>query len=333
MDRNGSETIKVVSAPVGLKWVANRLVFFCAVTGPDLLFAMVMTLIFLFTLWSVGGQVRFIQASLGLPVGIMLFLLIYRSVLKKFRSDYNPQRALILRDWLPFLLVTFIYENLHDLSKHFYGVDIAGTLMKWDIAIFGVEPTLWAQKLYSPLFTDYMAFAYALYFIFPLVIMFFLSQEERHFEFRKIGLTLTFTFIMGFIGYVVWPTSPPRYFITDMFTNPVTLHGPILYDRLQAAWDGLSVIPCGAFPSLHVGISSVALIYAWKFRNFSKLYKVIWWVYLPLVISLWFSTIYLRHHWVIDIFAGWAVAYTGYFLSEHVLSGWRRLRTKYGLSS
>jgi membrane-associated phospholipid phosphatase len=332
MEKQETQAIRSLSAEGTLKWLVNRVLLFAAVTGPDLLLALGMTALLLITVISVGGNIRFFQASLGFPVGIMLTLIIYRAILKRTRKDYNPHIALILRDWLPFLLITFIYENLHDLSKHFYGKDLAGLLMNWDIVIFGVEPTLWAQKFYSPLLTDYMAFAYALYFVFPLVIMFFLSQKEKHFEFREMALALTFSFIMGFIGYVIWPTSPPRYFITEMFTNPVVLHGPILFDRLQAAWDGLSVIPCGAFPSLHVGISTVALLYAWKFRNFSKLYKWIYWIYIPLVGSLWISTVYLRHHWVIDIFAGWAVALISFFLSEYVLKLWRTVRIRYGLS-
>lgn len=334
MGNNGSqEVIREPGVASALRAMLNKIVFFFALTGPDLLLATGMTVLLIITVLSVGGHIRFFQASLGLPIGIMLAVILYRAILKAINKEYQPNFALILRDWIPFLLVTFIYENLHDLSKHFYGRDIAGLLMRWDISIFGVEPTLWAQNIYSPFLTDVMAFSYALYFLFPLIIMLFLSQQERHFEFRKVALALTFAFVFGFIGYVVWPTSPPRYFITAMFTSPVTLHGPLLYDRLQAAWDGLSVIPCGAFPSLHVGISSVALLYAWKYRNISRLYKTIWYIYIPLVTSLWFSTIYLRHHWVIDIFAGWLVALTGVFLSEYLVGFWRRFRVKTGLSS
>lgn len=318
---------------VAPRWTLSKALHFFAIMGPDLLLAAGMTLLLIITVIAVGGHVRFIQASVGFPVGIMLALIVYRCALKRIKEDYNPRISIILRDWLPFLLITFIYENLHDLSQHFYLSDIAGIMMKWDIALFGVEPTLWMQGFYSPLLTDYMAFAYALYFVFPLIIMFFLSQHERHFEFREMALALTFAFIMGFIGYVIWPCSPPRYFITAMFTDPAVLHGPLLFDRLQAAWDNLSVIPCGAFPSLHVGISSVALFYAWKFRGFSTLYKSIWYLYIPLVVSLWISTVYLRHHWVIDIFAGWAVAVAGIVISEYMLRFWRALRTQYGLSA
>lgn len=294
--------------------------------GPDLFLTLVMSLVLVIALIASGGTVRLFQATLGYPLGIVLALILYRSVAHKLRPRVKPHVGHILRDWMPFILVTFIYENLHDLSKHFMNTDIAGTLMNWDIAIFGIEPTLWAQKIYSPLLTDLMAFSYALYFILPLVIMLILSNRDDRKELRAVTLTLTFAFLLGFLGYVFLPCSPPRYFITDLFTDPVKLHGPWIFDALQAQWDNLSVVPCGAFPSLHVGISTVALIFAWKYRKVSTTFRVIWWLYIPFVTSLWFSTVYLRHHWVIDIFAGWAVAVASYFAANYILGHWRRWR-------
>ena len=92
-----------------------------------------------------------------------------------------------------------------------------------------------------------------------------------------------------------------------------------------------AVISGGAFPSLHVGLSAVALIYAYKYRNVNRAFRIIWYAYVPLVLSLWFSTIYLRHHWVIDIFAGWAVAAAGYVGAAGLMRIWARLRERYGL--
>jgi len=313
------------------RWLFKRILAFIALAGPDLMLAVVMTLVLLVTIIFAGGHIRFFQASLGLPVGITLTLIIYHSILARFRPEERKLPHHILRDWLPFLLVTFIYENLHDLSKLFYKHDFAGVFYHWDIAIFGVEPTIWAQKIYSPILTDIMAFCYALYFVFPLVLMFFLSHEDRRSEFREMALAVTFTFLMGFIGYVAWPTSPPRYFITELYTNPHVLHGPYIFDRLQSAWDSLSVVPCGAFPSLHVGISAVALFFAWKFRSINRIFGTIWLIYIPLVLGLWFSTVYLRHHWVIDIFAGLFVAGVAYALSEYVLKAWHGFRARYDI--
>ena len=128
---------KSIASPIG--WFFHKILFFFAITGPDLLLAGGMTILLVSTVWAVGGHVRFLQASLGFPIGIMLALILYRTFLKGRNPNYQPRIALILRDWLPFLLITFIYENLHDLSKFFYAHDIAGALMNWDIAIFVIR--------------------------------------------------------------------------------------------------------------------------------------------------------------------------------------------------
>ncbi len=313
--------------------VFRRLIRYFVSLGPDLLLTIVMSMILAATVIMVGGHVRFFQASVGVPISIMVGLLIYRSILSRINPNFETNAGHILRDWLPFLLVTFIYENLHDLSGYFAAAgDIAGSLYKWDIAIFGVEPTLWAQKIFSPLLTDIMSISYAQWFIQPLILMLLLSNSDRRNQFRRMSLALTFSFLIGFAGYVIFPASPPRYFITELFTSPHRLYGLFLFDKLQGNWDSLSVVSCGAFPSLHVGLSSLALYYAWRYRKLSKIHNVIWWLYIPLVTSLWFSTVYLRHHWVVDIFAGWAVAALGIILSENILGYWQLLKKRYNLS-
>lgn len=308
----------------------ERILFLIALMGVDLIALIAMTAMLVITVIAMGRPIRLIQASVGLPLGIMAGLLLIKLIQRP--REFASIAPTVLRDWLPFLFIDFIYENLHDVAGHIMNFDIAGFLYEWDIVIFGVEPTVWAQKIHHPLLTDYMAFAYALYFVFPLVIMFFLSLQGHRRAFRHIAMALTFTFMLGFVGYILFPASPPRYFITELFVNPVHLHGPLFYDRLQSMWDGLSVVSGGAFPSLHVGISTVALIYAWRYRHFSRLYRIIWYLYVPLVLSLWVSTVYLRHHWMIDIFAGWAVAYIGYRLADLSLRHWNRLRRHYAFS-
>jgi membrane-associated phospholipid phosphatase len=324
--RSDRAVVTAPALPLGQR-IRDRLLFLVALMGVDLIALIGMTATLVITVMAMGRPIRIFQASVGLPLGIMAGLLVMKYIQRP--RDFSTNGLIVLRDWVPFLFIDFIYENLHDVAGHVMHFDIAGFLYEWDVAIFGVEPTLWAQKFYSPLLTDVMAFSYALYFVFPLVIMFFLSLEGHRRAFRHIAMALTFTFILGFLGYVLFPASPPRYFITELFTHPVQLHGPLLYDRLQGMWDGFSVIGGGAFPSLHVGISTVALIYAWQYRYFSKLYRWIWYLYIPLVISLWVSTVYLRHHWMIDIFAGWAVAYIGYRLADVSLKHWNRLRRRY----
>src|SRR4029077_18302191 len=64
------------------------------------------------------------------------------------------------------------------------------------------------------------------------------------------------------------------------------------------------------FPSLHVAISFVVWLYA--YRNSKKLF----WILSPLMLSLWFSTLYLRYHYLIDVVAGLILAPLSYWLAN-----------------
>ncbi len=304
--------------------------------GIDFWFVGLMALCLSIVLWGNGASLNLAQNSVLYPIGMMVVLLVTRTGLWIYQHKKGTQEKLslkaiffqTLRDWTPFILIDFIYENLHDLSKIFHTHDVAGTLVKWDIALFGVEPTLYAQKFFHPLLTDTMAFVYALYILFPLIIMYFLSYRNRRLELQEIILALSFTFLLGFLGYLFFPCSPPRYFLENDFTSPHRLYGLFLYNTLQGKWDSLSVIRSGAFPSLHVGISTVALIYATRFRKWSRFDNILFWIFLVLIVSLWFSTIYLRHHWFIDIAAGWMIAYFSSRLSPLLIKGWEKLKNR-----
>lgn len=309
--------------------IKEGLLYFVAAMGIDLIFVILMTALLIAAVVILDGHIRVFQASVGLPLGIMAGLIIIKYIQDPRKAHTNI--PIILRDWVPFLFIAFIYENLHDVAGRITQYDVASYMYHWDKMIFGVQPTVWMQNIFSPWLTDVMSISYALYFAFPLLIMFFLSLSGRRRAFRRMVLCLTFVFIIGFLCYVFFPCSPPRYFMPDAYTHPHRLSGIFLYNQLQGMWDGFSVIGGGAFPSLHVGISSVALIYAYRFRNMTRLNTVIWYLYIPLVTSLWVSTVYLRHHWFIDILAGWVVAFLSYFLAERSLKMWNKLRMQFSL--
>lgn len=309
--------------------VKDGLLYLIATMGIDLIFVIFMTALLVAAVAILHGHIRILQASVGLPLAIMAGLIVIKYI--KSPPDAAKNIPIILRDWVPFLFIAFIYENLHDVAGRVMHYDIAGTMYHWDEILFGLQPTVWMQKFYSPLLTDLMSVSYALYFAFPLAIMFFLSLSNRRRAFRRMVLCLTFSFIIGFLCYVFFPCSPPRYYMPQLYTDPHRLTGLFLYNQLQGMWDGFSVISGGAFPSLHVGISTVALIYAFKFRKMTRLNQFIWYLYIPLVTSLWVSTVYLRHHWFVDILAGWIVAFVSYFLAEWSLRMWNHLRMRFSL--
>ena len=320
-------------ARIGLSRLASlmwgRFLYRLAVMGFDMAILIGMAFLLVASVLAMGGSIRLLQATALVP----LLAMVAATAIQAWRKpgEWKSEIGHILRDWLPFCLVVFIYENLHDVAGQVTGWDFAVLLNEWDIAIFGVEPTIWAQRIFSPLATDIFSISYATYLMVGLFLMLLLSLWDRREDFRHMSLAMTLTFLMGFVGYVFLPASPPRYFIEHLYTDPPRLYGLFLFDRLQGAWDGLSVISGGAFPSLHVALSAVALIYAFRFRNLNRASRVVWYAYVPLILSLWFSTVYLRHHWVIDIAAGILVAAAAYVGAEFLTRAWRGLRRRYGL--
>jgi membrane-associated phospholipid phosphatase len=64
------------------------------------------------------------------------------------------------------------------------------------------------------------------------------------------------------------------------------------------------------FPSMHVAISCLVWLYA--FRNSRPLF----WLLSPLILSLWVSTIYLRYHYLVDVAAGLVLAPASFLLAN-----------------
>jgi membrane-associated phospholipid phosphatase len=55
-------------------------------------------------------------------------------------------------------------------------------------------------------------------------------------------------------------------------------------------------------------------------------------VLLPFTLGLWISTIYLRHHYAVDLIAGWMLAPVAMWIAPRVDGWWARRQVAYGYS-
>ena len=61
--------------------------------------------------------------------------------------------------------------------------------------------------------------------------------------------------------------------------------------------------PTAAFPSSHVGITTILMFLAWRLRN-----KWLFWGMMPLYALMCFATVYIQAHYVVDVIGGWVSA-------------------------
>jgi membrane-associated phospholipid phosphatase len=285
--------------------------------GLDLIVLGLLTLVFLVLAVIYGGQVRFRDGSVIWPTVVLVAIVVVRAV-GRWRvtaaGDVGARREVlkdalrVTRDWVPIILMIMVYENLRTLTGVIRPDSIDQHLYAADVALFGVEPTVWIQRFANPWLTDYFAFAYMLYFILPLAMGTMLYLAGRRDGFRELMLGLILVQYVGFALYLVFPAGPPRFAIPELY-DPPRLTGALgLFEVTHGAYDSLNTTSChSSFPSLHCALSLTGLIYAWKFRSVRG-GQWMFWISLPLVVSLWTATIYLRHHWIVDCFAGFALS-------------------------
>ena len=227
------------------------------------------------------------------------------------------------RDWLPLIILVTIYENLRDYTTVVRTNVIDATLHKIDLLVFGVAPTVWIQKITIPILTDYFVFAYSLWFVLVLAIAWLLYILHKRREFHEVATSITICMCVGFVLYILFPAGPPRFYLADLYTNPFIKGYFSNYNTLHTALDGLNpLIHRSSFPSLHCAMSTIAMIYAVKFKDILPWGRFLRFVCIILSISIWISTVYLRHHWVVDIFAGWCVAIFSVYGSAWIHKKW-----------
>jgi membrane-associated phospholipid phosphatase len=219
-----------------------------------------------------------------------------------------------VRDSMPFVFAATLYASLHDLIRFFHAPDITAALYRWDVALFGFEPTIWSERFIHPVLTDVFTVCYWLFYVLAPVLGLILYLRRDHRAFRATMVSVMLCLYLGYIGYVVWPASAPRLFMPGAYSAP--LHGLAFLDSTRAATVAVPLTAHGAFPSLHCAVALLAVLLAWRYQRWFA------WVQLPFATGLVLGTVYLRHHWVVDILAGFVLTAFSFWAGPRLEEWW-----------
>ncbi len=234
----------------------------------------------------------------------------------------------LARDWAPFIGLMWAFESLETYTGRIPKASIDPLLYSLDLRLFGVEPSVWIHAFHHPLLTDWMAFAYGSYFVMPMIIATALSLRHRRDDFRQLSCAVVIQQGLGLVLCLSFPAGPPRFYrpLLDGPFQPGTLYSHFgLFEFQQGAFDAADPARTrSAFPSLHCALALVTLVYAWRFGSAisPRRPRLFFWLCLPVVVSLWISTIYLRHHWTVDCAAGLLVGAVASFAADWLRAVW-----------
>jgi len=204
-----------------------------------------------------------------------------------------------INDFSPVLYIILIFQSLGDLT-HYLHADVDPQLIRIDFLLFGVHPTVWLERWIVPWLTGVLSLAYISYFFLParLVHTLYLQNPRRDFDLAVFVLLLVW--YLSFLGNILWPAIGPRFTLAHLQSVP--LDGSFIADAVSHLLNSLENNQRDCMPSGHTAIGLIVLFLAYRYA------RLLFYLFCPIVTALILSTVYLRHHYVIDLFAGAALA-------------------------
>jgi membrane-associated phospholipid phosphatase len=212
------------------------------------------------------------------------------------------------RHWYSHVYFLFCFEELGRLVHLVQPGWQDAKLIAFDHWLTGVNPSLWIERFAHPSLTEFMQFAYFTYFLYLLILGAILYQRR---EWKAYWAVMTYSAVGYSLGYIIamfFPVQSPWFAFAGMWHGPLT-GGP--FTALINLIEKCGRVHGAAFPSQHVAGAMAALWGAWRHRRW------LFWVFLPFVVCMCVSTVYVRNHYVADVFGGIVTGTLGY-----LIGGW-----------
>ena len=255
--------------------------------------------------------------SAYLLLTVYLSLATALSLLIHFKKRHDGKILEMIYDIIfPTIVVLFTFDSLSSLIQYINPVTYDALLIKLDYMIFNAHPTVALERFTTPIVTELLQLAYTSYYFLPIILGVALKVKGEKAQFDRGIFLVILCFFLSFIGYILIPAIGPRFTINHL--QGTELHGIFLRDIIDSTLNALEGKKMDAFPSGHTAVTLVVLYLAYKFH------RVIFWIFLPVVLALLVSTVYLRYHYVVDIIAGILLFAFTIYVGEKYYNRWER---------
>ena len=280
--------------------------------GLDLVILFGLTGVLIGFLLAYGATLRIMPDTLILVgiffIGNIAYVLFLRRIWHGNSLHIPSEIVAACRDWFPFAVILFVYETLPLYTGLFRSTPIDAILAEIEMELWGIQPTIWMQQFVHPVLVDLMSIAYALQFPLPIILISCLYMMDRRGHFREVASAIIFCNMVGFILYLSFPAGPPRFYLQEVYDISYLPSFTGFYNWTEQFWDNNNpVITHSSFPSQHVAYTVLVMIYAFRQDHWPCAWRWLGPLFTLLAVSLWISTVYLRHHWTPDIAAGFVL--------------------------
>ena len=260
---------------------------------------------------------------------VITFTLIY------LYQKYPCRLSAFVRMAVQMSFLVYWYPDTFEFNRLFPNLD--HLFASAEQTLFGCQPALEFMN-FCPSIWFSEPFNMGYFFYYPMIAIVVIYYFIFRFEwFEKVSFVMVTSFFIYYLIYIFVPVAGPQFYfpaigmdnvmmenflsIGDYFNhNDVLLPGPnfdqgLFYDLVEASQE-VGERPTAAFPSSHVGISTISMIMAWRVN------KKLCYGLAPFYVLLCGATVYIQAHYLIDVFAGLISAVCIYMLSTWMYKRW-----------
>lgn len=234
-------------------------------------------------------------------------------------------------------LLSYWYPDTFEFNRIFTNLD--HIFAQLDLSLFGCQPALMFEQVCSSFWVrEAFNMGYFAYYpmIASIVFYYFFARNK---EVERCTFILVGSFYIFYIIYMFLPVAGPQFYFPvidpDLVAagpypeigNYFNLHPEIsiaqsgkggLFTHLVGMAQASGERPTAAFPSSHIGISTVIIILAWRAK------KGLFLALLPFYILLCCATVYIKAHYLVDAFAGVVTGVLFYMLTAKIFDKYLR---------
>lgn len=278
------------------------------------------------------------------PLFLILLYLITLFLLKGLRIDHFLASSLILflsysgrfgnkvlTFILPIFLTGVVYESQHyysdlirgaihvkfpyEFDKKYFGINVE-TIVDSKIVIERLTPNEFLGRHIHPILDLITGFFYLFFIAIYVGICFYhvfiLKKHPNHPLKRLVTWGFFFLNVLGYTTYYWFPAAPPWYVSLHGLGEPPLMNTPpnvagcgrfdaLLGTHFFSEMYGRSADVFGAIPSLHVAYPFLSFLFSLQFKSL-RIFSFCFFI------TMFFSAVYLNHHYVIDVL--WGLSYT-----------------------
>lgn len=247
-----------------------------------------------------------------------------------------------LRVAMVLITLSIWYPDTYEINRIFPSFD--HVFARWDQDWFGCQPSLlfsqvlpqwWVSELFCMGYFSYFPMMYVL-------VTWFAFRMPQHLS--RVAFTVLISFYLYYFIYMFLPVGGPQFYYAAPGVDPVQGIFPEIghyfrdhqnlypmpgeggfFRKLVEMAQQAGERPTAAFPSSHIGVSTILLILCKKYRQ-----KGMFLCFLPFYLFLCCATVYIHAHYLVDAIFGFISAFVVYWMGQQIyenLGGdqrWRR---------